>query len=338
MLGAAGVVAAIGLLVWANRKDIPAAAEALRTADGGWVLVALILFGVWWLNWALLYAAARRVTGVGGYREFARLVPVTLAAIAVNLAVKSGNIAGLAVFVADGRRHGVPSGRVTAAYLAAAQLAEVAFVVTLTAGLVVVWEDGRLTPAEVLAVVVFVIGLAVRMGSLVAAVRSREVVRRVWTWPARLLDRVLRRPPREYDTSGADELFDAVGAIRASPRAAVPAVVCAIAIDLLGAAVLWASMLAVGAGNRPFVALVAYAVSTLFGIVGFLPGGVGFVEVGAAAVLASYGTHVGVAAAAVVLFRVFVFWFPLAAGLVTWQVLQRTEARNPSTPGRRRRP
>lgn len=53
------------------------------------------------------------------------------------------------------------------------------------------------------------------------------------------------------------------------------------AIDLLGAMMLWATLAAVGAGNRPVVVLVAYPISTLFGIVGVSSGGLGFVEVGA---------------------------------------------------------
>ncbi|MFD0489988.1 lysylphosphatidylglycerol synthase domain-containing protein [Saccharopolyspora spinosporotrichia] len=121
-------------------------------------------------------------------------------------------------------------------------------------------------------------------------------------------------PAREHDTQGADELYDAVAAMRDSPRATVPALCFAVAVDLLGAALLWASMAAVGAGDRPLVALVAYAVSTLFGIVGVLPGGVGFAEVGAAAVLVSYDTPVGIAAAAVVVFRILVMWIPLVVG------------------------
>lgn len=319
VVGAVVVVTAVALLVWANRREIPAAAHALRTADGFWLAIGAVVWLAWCLDWILLHLASRRITGVGGYSEFVRLAPVTLSSIALNLAVKSGNVAGLAAFTSEAQRRGTSPGRVTGAYLSAAQLAEVAFIGTLGAGMGVVWVDGRVTRSEIVALVVFTIGIVVRMGSLVAAVRSREVLRRVWTWPARFLDKVRGKPEREHDTSHADELYEAVAAIRARPRAAVPAVVFAVAVDLIGATILWASMAAVGAGDRPVVALVSYAVSTLFGIVGVLPGGLGFVEVGAAAVLASYGTPLGVAAAAVLVFRVFVFWLPLAVGgLITW--------------------
>lgn len=330
LIAALVVVAAVAALVWANRHELPAAGRALRDADPAWLAVGAGVLLVWIADWVLLHLAARRVTGAGGYREFARLLPVTLASMALNLAVKSGNVAGLAAFTLDSRRRGARDpagrserGRVTGAYLAAAQTAEVGFVVTLAAGLAVVSWDGRLERAEIVATVLFSAGLLVRVVALVAAVRSREVLRRVWTLPGRCWDRLLGRPheSRERDTEAADEFYDAVAAIRARPAAAVPAVCFAVAIDLLGAVVLWASMIAVGAGDRPLVALVAYAVSTLFGIVGVLPGGIGFVEVGAAAALASYGVPVGVSAAAVLVFRVFVFWLPLAlGGLLAWRL------------------
>ncbi|MBB5070668.1 uncharacterized protein (TIRG00374 family) [Saccharopolyspora gloriosae] len=319
------VVAAAAALVWANRHELPAAGRALRDADPAWLAVGAVVLLIWIADWVLLHLAARRVTGAGGYHEFARLLPVTLASMALNLAVKSGNVAGLAAFTLDSRRQGARDpagqGRVTGAYLAAAQTAEVGFVVTLAAGLAVVSWDGRLERAEIVATVLFSAGLLVRVVALVAAVRSREVLRRVWTLPGRCWDRLLRRRRAARDTAAADEFYDAVAAIRTRPAAAVPAVCFAVAIDLLGAVVLWASMIAVGAGDRPLVALVAYAVSTLFGIVGVLPGGIGFVEVGAAAALASYGVPVGVSAAAVLVFRVFVFWLPLAlGGLLAWRL------------------
>jgi len=59
---------------------------------------------------------------------------------------------------------------------------------------------------------------------------------------------------------------------------------------------------------------VAYSVSGLFGIVGFVPGGIGFVEVSLSAVLIGFGTSGATAAAIVVLYRLFEWWLPVALG------------------------
>jgi hypothetical protein len=44
-----------------------------------------------------------------------RLAPVAVGAVALNLVVKSGGLAGLALFLLDGRRRGTPAGRVAGA-------------------------------------------------------------------------------------------------------------------------------------------------------------------------------------------------------------------------------
>lgn len=308
------VVVVLASLIWANREELPATARALRTADLGWLAIGGGVLLLWWLDWTMLYVTSRQVTRAGTLAETPRLVPVTMAAIALNLGVKSGGLAGLAVFLADGRRRGVPAGRVSGGYLLAAMLAEIAFVVTLAAAMVLTWWDGRLTRVELLAVVAFVCTLAIRVAALVAALRSREAVRKLWSLPSRGLAWIRRRPVAEVDPTVPDELYEASLLLRDRPGRALPALGFAIGVDVLGAAMLWAALAAVGGGDRPVVALITYAVSALFGIVGFMPGGLGFVEVGVAAVLVSFGVALPVAAAAVVVFRLWEFWMPLVVG------------------------
>lgn len=326
--GTALVIVALSALVWLHRGELPAMWGALRDADRGWLAIGVIALGLFWLDWVLLQVLSRRLMGVGSFAETRHLVPVTVAALALNLAVKSGGLAGLATFVADGRRRGLPIARVSGAYVVAGAMADAAFTVTLAAGIAVLWVDGLLTRPEIVAVLIFLVTLVIKVVALFAAVRSRELLRRLWTLPARARDRLLRRPARQHDVTGADELYEAIGQLRRRPIAMLPAVGCAIAIDLLGVVMLWAALAAVGGGDRLVLAVVAYAISTLFGLVGVSPGGLGFVEVGAVAVLVSFGTAVGVAAAAVVVFRVLQFWLPLTVGaLVSWWLRRRGVAR-----------
>jgi uncharacterized protein (TIRG00374 family) len=317
----------VGILVWANRAELPATGRALAAAWGCWLLVGTLVLVLWWAAWLLLYLACRRLTGVGGYAEATRLAPIAVGAVALNLMVKSGGLAGLALFAADGRRRRMPAGRVAGAYVLSAVIADVAFLVTLVAAVVVVWVDSRLTRGELVASGVFLVFLAIRVAVLLAAFRDRELLRRLWTLPARAWDRLRRRPVGEYDTAIVDEFFDAVTLVRGRPGPALAAVSYGVCIDVLGAAMLWAALAAVGGGNRPVLALVAYTMSVLFGIVGVLPGGLGFAEVGAAVVLTSFGVPVGPAVAAVVLFRVWDYWVPIAAGgSIAWWVLRRVPA------------
>ncbi|GIJ57335.1 hypothetical protein Vau01_048510 [Virgisporangium aurantiacum] len=311
-LAAAGVLVA---LVAADRADVPAAARALRDAHPVWLSAGAAALLVWWAAWVLLHATSRQAAGIsGGAAELARLVPLALGAVAVNSAVKSGGLAGVALFDGDGRARSLSRGRVHAGYLLALAFTEVAFLVTLALGVVLARWNGQLTRGESAAVAVFLVFLVVRGAALVAAVRSREALRRTWSVPARLWDRVRRRPARDHDVAAADEFYAAVALLRSRPAAAVVPLVAAVAVDFAGVAMVWTAIGAVGGGSRPGTALIAYAVSAVFGIVGVLPGGLGFAEVGVVAVLVSAGTPTGVAAAAAVVFRVWEFWVPLLVG------------------------
>jgi uncharacterized protein (TIRG00374 family) len=326
-------IGALVALVVANRAELPVAGRAIRGADREWLLIGSVFLLGWWAAWVLLHTTSRRATQVLAGRELLRMVPVTLGGIALNMAVKSGGLAGVTLFDSEARARGLVRGRVHAAYLLATAFAELAFLVTLLIGIALTWWDGRLTRTEVVAVVVFLVFLLLRGAALVAAVRSREALRRIWTLPARWWDRLRRRPERTHDLSAPDELYEAVSLLMGRPRAALVPLASAVAIDLIGVAMLWAAIAAVGGGNHPVMAAIAYTISVLFGIVGVLPGGLGFAEVGVVAVLISFGMGTGLAAAAALVFRVWEFWIPLAVGsLLVWWVRRSTVgAPNPET-------
>lgn len=108
---------------------------------GGWLVIGAAVLVLFWLDWTLLHVTCRRVAGIGGYGEVVRLVPVTVAALTLNLAVKSGGLAGLAMFAADGRRRKLSPARVSGAYLVAAVVVfrVLQFWLPLTAGATVGW-------------------------------------------------------------------------------------------------------------------------------------------------------------------------------------------------------
>ncbi len=91
--------------------------------------------------------------------------------------------------------------------------------------------------------------------------------------PYRCWARILRRNPAGAAAEArADELHDAVLLLRWSPVAVLPAAVAAGAVEAAGVALLWTVLAAVGAPHSLATAVVGYAISVLFSIVGFLPG------------------------------------------------------------------
>lgn len=321
-VGAALVLALI-VVVYLNRHDLPDIERAVERSSHVWLAVGTGLFLVWLSMWTLLQAACRRAVGAGGYHEFPRLVPLTSAAIALNLVVKSGNLAGIVFFSADARKRSVPATRVNSAYLLSVAFVDFAFIVPIAAAVGVAVHDRKLPWPEAVAVAVFTALILVRAALLVAAFRNKDFLKRLHALPFQLWDRLRRRAPRPVEDSAVvDEVYDVAQLIRRRPMAAAPAFVFAVSIDVVGISMLWAALAAVGGGEHFLVAIVAYVMSVVFASIGLIPGGLGVTEIGATAVLASFGIPIGVAAAAVLIFRVWEYWLPLLTGLLTGWVLR----------------
>jgi uncharacterized protein (TIRG00374 family) len=315
-----------------HHEEVPEAWKVVRTADGWWLTLAAVLTVAWLVNFGLLQSAAQRAAGLPTPR-FAIIVP-SIAANFLNMITKSGGMAGLAMMLADGRRRSNPRGPVVAAYLLGLALVELAFGASLFVAMLVVWLSDKLTGAEIIASVVFAVYLSVRVGILVVAWRSRRSIRRLFLLPGRLSAWLRRRPHQPGEHRAADDLHEAMALVRRAPARSLPAVAHSVGVAVLGVLTLWAVIAAVGASDSLIVALVGYAVTVLFTIVGILPSGVGFVEVSLGAVLVSFGADGPRAAAAVVLYRIFQLWLPVIAGAVLAPRVRRASSDPTASSGR----
>jgi uncharacterized membrane protein YbhN (UPF0104 family) len=87
-------------------------------------------------------------------------------------------------------------------------------------------------------------------------------------------------------------------------------------------AVLWATFHAVGASPPLSVILLGYLIGQLGGLLP-IPGGIGGIDGGLLGTLIVFGTPADATAAAVVAYRVILFWLPLLVGLVAFISLRR---------------
>ncbi len=334
---AVGVVVVVGflaVLVLANRGEFPDAWRAVRHARLGWLAVGLAAMLASFVNLGMLHAAAQRATALDTAPT--QIVAVATAGNFLNLATKSGGLGGLAPIRADARRRSLPQPAVTAAYLLVVMMGEWTFAVTLLLTLVIMWSSGTLFTGEILASVAFAVIALVKLVAVIAAWRSRRALRAMYAVPHRLFAWIRRKPTPAVDTTAADEFCDALDIIRLRPGRCVVVACHAFVVEALGVVQLYAAIAAVGEGRHLTLALVAYAISVLFTIIGFLPGGLGFVEVSATATLVSYGLTGGTAAAAVVLYRVTELWLPLLIGGLLLVHLRRVSS--PLDPPRRDTP
>lgn len=328
--GPLAAITAVSLLalVVGYRRDLAAAATAIVHGRPGWLALLTLLAACGLLFVGMMFRGGQRTAGVElGVRTGLRL---GTAAYALNLVVKSSGLAGLAVFLRWARAHRRPEGSVLGGYLLSTLLNHLAFGVVLVAALAAVTAGGRLTTIDAIAAALFAAYVVAHVAAAWAALRHPTLLARGYALPGRLLARLrraTRRPPRPVaDTSSASaELTTALALARARPGAVARTAGWALAVDVVHVAWLWAALHAVGVPAGIDVALVAYGIATLFGIIGFLPAGLGFVEVGMAATLASYSVPVSQATAAVVLFRLAELWLPLAAGALASRRLRAAE-------------
>ncbi len=292
----------------------------MRAASVPWLVLALVCSVAGVLNMGLLYGAGQRAAGLDV--DIAVTLRLGAAAHFLNLVSKSGGLAGLTVFLADARRRDRRGGLTTAAYVLAVTFGEVAFAVLLAAAVVLIAVDGHLTTAEIIAGSLFIALAVARITVVVVAFRSRSMLRRLLAMPGVLRSVFTRRPRFVPDHRTADDLFDAVGLLLARPMAALPAVVHALATEAIGVTMLWAVLGAVHAGHTLSEAFIAYAISVLFEIIGFLPGGLGTVEVSLGALLVSFGSPIAQAAAVVAVYRIGELWLPMALGALAAQNLR----------------
>jgi len=95
-------------------------------------------------------------------------------------------------------------------------------------------------------------------------------------------------------------------------------------------AVLWATFHAFGAQVDPAVILLGYLIGQLGGLLP-IPGGVGGIDGGLIGTLIVFGAPAAATAAAVLAYRVILFWLPLLGGAVAFASLRRQLARGRDT-------
>ncbi len=327
-----------------ERPSASGAISDLRGARPAWVLAAVALAGASLVVLAIVQQRAQRVAGLeSSLRELLR---PTLHAHALNSVSKSAGLAGVVALTRHAETKHQPRGKTVAAYLLADVAEQVSFLVVVGAAFGMLAASRQITGSELVTGVLFTAYIGGAIVILATTFRSREATRRLFTLPARMRVRVpwarfpwartgsapnVESAPPVHD--GADELYDAISTMRASPGRSLSVVLVAIVADLVLVGLLMVCLRAVGASVSLGVVFVVFAMSTLFGIVGVLPGGVGFVEVSAGAALVAHGVRLDQATAAVGLYRLGELYLPLGLAVLTsrqpirgWRALIRAAA------------
>jgi uncharacterized membrane protein YbhN (UPF0104 family) len=307
ILLAAGVAATASLLVVAPAlADLPDTWARLTSGDGRWLLAALAFEAVSFLGHIVLF---RAVSLDAGSRVGMRAsTEITFAGHAATRLFAAGGAGGIALTAWALRRAGMERAQVAARMTTFLVLLYSVYMAALVAGGAGLYLGVLPGPAPtVLTLVPAVFGAAVIAAALTVPLVSARMAGFARVGPA------------------AAALADGVRTSLRLVRRLDPGLVGALLWWAGDIAVLWACFEAFGDSPAVAVVVMAYFVGMLANTLP-VPGGVGGVDGGMIGALLAFGVEPGLAVVAVLAYRGFAFWLPIAPGVAAWVSLRRTVA------------
>lgn len=270
-------------------------------ANGWWLIAATALQ-------AATYVAQGQVIGCAARaRRFAlswtTLYQLSLAKLFVEQAVPTAGLSGTVVLVGLLEKRGMPRPLVAAAVVIDLVSCYAAYVFGLLVALVVTVAHGEASAVIVIACAAFS-AVASALAVVALAIAGRA--------PGPIARKLARFRPI---AKALGFLQEADGRLTRTPRVVIEAALWQLAILVLDAATIWGLIRAVGHTAAPAGVFASFMISTVFRIVGVLPGGLGAFEASSVVTLRMLGMPLAVALAATVLFRGLSFWLPMIPGL-----------------------
>lgn len=292
----------------------------LLRGQAHWVLVAILLQGVCFVLYALLYHFSFSTVEVKScWRD---LVPVLFASICLKTMVPSGGVSGVALFVDDAAKRGQSSARAAQGALLVLAVDLVTMTPILLYGLLYLSTRGVLQPYQAVTVTLFlafagVLGVMLLLGlwqpgllhGLLAAVQ----------WLANQVSARLRRRPflaDDWAERNAAEFAGAAAGMATHPRRVARALALALLIHVIDVVGLYVVFLAyqqpVGLG----AVAVGFGLDVVFSVITFIPHGLGVAEGVFTVALASLGIPAAKALVVALVARGLNIWLPFALGFL----------------------
>lgn len=301
-------------------------------SGNGWLIGLGILtaFGLLF-NMAATYQQIYCIVGID--EKITRLFYVCTAAYFINIVTPlSGGVPALAVYLADGRNRGHPTGRVMAAWAINLFFDYVGLLSVVILGLAVLVRRNTLHAAEVTAFFILLVA-AIALGTVIyLSMRSTALLGKVLAWAARLVNRVARiflhhdylDEARAF--SFAHDIGEGMSALRNRPHLLVGPLALALNNKLLLVIIFVVTFLSFDVPFTIGTLIGGLGISLLFVIVSPTPAGIGVVEGVMALTLRSLGVPLEAATVVTLGYRGLTFWLPFFVGMVTLRRVTKTPA------------
>ena len=299
--------------------------KTLKSGNHWYLLLALTIQMAWFLVVGQMYQSIYRLLGMDD--STLNLSVVAAAAAFVNVVMPTGGMGGIALFAAEARRRGHPSGKATVAAALFLLFDQAAFLVILAMGLLVLLRRGNLSAGEITAsllllalalVIAFLLYLgyrsAVTLGKVLA--RGSHVINRLTRF-------VIHRDYLSEDRAHAfaHEIAEGLSGLTEQPNVMVRPVLWGLLNKVMLMAILAAAFLAFDVPFSAGTIVGGFSIGYLFLIVSPTPSGIGVVEGLMPLALSSLRVAWSQGVIVTLAYRAVTFWVPLGVGAVAFRRL-----------------
>lgn len=323
---------AVALVIF-SLSELRNVIDTLQRAHPWFLGLALLIQALWFFVLGWVFQSIYRALGLNESKR--RLTLVAAASGFVSIVTPSAGVGGLALFVADGRSRGLPSGKVTLAGALYILFDQVAFLCVLAIAIVILIRRNNLGAGEITASLILLGTAGVLAFLLFLGYRSAEALGEALARIARLVN-YIAGPfiHREYLSelrahAFAIEISEGLSALPERPRSLIQPFLLSLANKVLLMGVLVCSFLSFDVPFSAGTIIGGFAIAYLFLIVSPTPSGIGVVEGVMTLALGTLRVNISQAVIITLAYRGVTFWLPLAVGAIAFRALQATGTRAP---------
>jgi hypothetical protein len=308
--------------------------KTLSQAHLFYFFLAVFIQTTWFVATARMYKSVFHLLGMD--ENTFTLTRIATAANFVNTVTASGGVGGVALFAAEARRRGHPTGKVTVAAALFLSLDHVAFLSILAVGLFILARTNDLNAGEITASLLmlgfaiayaFVLYLGYRsekkLGDLLAKL-TRMVNRGVRYFRRRRADYLREARAREF----AHEVSEGFSHLTEKSTSMLRPILWGVLDKVLLMGILVCAFLSFEVPFSAEIIVAGFAITFLFTTMSPTPSGIGVVEGVTPLALASLGVDWSQAVVITLAYRAVTFWYPFAIGAWAFRSLH-TEAEKP---------